>query len=219
MLIVKSIKRTLIDNSVVNERWLMVLHRVVDLVVNPRADIMLPVHLELQDTETGEISKFLFNSYSSLLKTARNLSPYGFIETHVTQYRGDFLIVIDKLSLEFMKYVSSVDFIEVPLGENKLIDNLMYSSYASFVQLDKHGTLFTGDCVNGTFACTLLDAICLSNRVLIEDCFYLPFTKARIDRGSTSYQAFKVKFGDVRRAKACLAKAFTLRNSTSILPD
>lgn len=221
MLIIKSIKRTLVDSSVVNERWIMVLHRVIDEVMSPQGDIMQPVYLELQDTETGEVSKLSFSRYSKLIKMLTKRLPYGFIETQVTQYRGDFLIAIDKLALEFIEYVESVDFIEIPLGNNgsQLISSLMRESNVSFRQLDKHGTLFAGDSYNGTFACTLLDAICLSSRVLIDNCFYLPFSKARIQRDSMSYQAFKVTLKNMRRAKSCLAKAFTLRNSSSILAE
>lgn len=219
MLIVKSIKRTLVDSSVVNERWIMVLHRVIDEVMSPQGDIMQPVYLELQDTETGEVSKLSFSRYSKLIKMLTKRLPYGFIETQVTQYRGDFLIAIDKLALEFIEYVDSVDFVEIPLYESQLINSLMRESNVSFRQLDKHGTLFTGDSYNGTFACTLLDAICLSSRVLVGGCFYLPFTKARISRDSVSYHAFKVSFKDMRRAKTCLAKAFTLRSSSVTLQD
>lgn len=216
MLVVKSIKWTLIDGSIETAGWHMLLHRIVDENSSASAtlDGLRPVYLEFKDTVTGKVTKYTANRYSKLISLLKRLKPYGFVDTDVHQYRGDFVIVLDKMALDFLDCVKSVDFIDIVAWDDVRVDNVMRNADVSFCQLDEHGTLFAGDSINGTFACTLLDAMCLVRHGLVDDYFYLPFTKTRMVEGLNSYQAFRVSFSDVQLAKRALVKAFTLRGSS-----
>lgn len=216
MLVVKSIKWTLLDGEIETAGWHMLLHRVVSDKgsFTTSLDALRPVYLEIQNTETGKVTKYTVNRYSKLISLLKSLNPYGFVDTDVHQYRGDFVIALDKMALDFLDCVKSVDFIDIAAWDDVRVDNVMRNAEVSFCQLDEHGTLFAGDSINGTFACTLLDAMCLIRHGLVDDYFYLPFTKTRMVEGLNSYQAFRVSFSDIQLAKRTLVKAFTLRGSS-----
>ena len=205
MIIIKSLKYTELGGNIVSGKWKMVLH-----TESVEFDGMQTIYLELYDTKTGRASKHTIDKHSQLIDLMTSKQVYGFAITDAPAYRGDFLVVIDKLSLACLDYIRAVELVDIRIGENQVLDKLMKDAGFAFRHIDELGTLFVCNGQHGMFACTLLDAMKLSRNSFIGNNFYMPYSKSLISQETTMYKAFKVSFADIQMAKRQLAKAVTL---------
>lgn len=172
--------------------------------------------LLLEDTETGEVTKFETPHFTALIEFASKYSPYGFavVESkHYAERRIAYFVEIDKLSLEFLDYVDSVERVVVIGGTNKQLDAIMCNPDFFYDSIDNQNSLFTSMGRGWLGLCTLFRAVHCFKVGFLGDNFYLPCAGDCYSSSKFSYKVYRVNFSDVQAAKRFLSKAFMMYNN------
>lgn len=180
----------------------------------PEFEVADPLRFILENTETGEVVTEEAEYDYQISELLGDYKPYGYVADSIADHYYDLYIVIDKLSLEFLSYVESVECIRIKVGDNSAVDAVMCDTHSlGFSGADEFNTLFQGDSFLGIFACTLLQAVNMFKKGMIGDVFYLPSSDDYYKKGKPDYCVYKVTFSDLSAAKRFLAKTFTLYSS------
>lgn len=172
-----------------------------------------PMIVELENTETGAITVHTISKRDRILEFFKQHNPYGFLDVGVVNMINSYYVAISHISLEFLKLVSSVKRVSVPIGENKKLDSIMLQDTdAVFTAVDKQDSIFSVGYKN-TFLCTVFDAVALFKIGFIDGSYYLPYWVPTHKYEKDSYSAYKIEFTDQDAAKRFLAKYMTLYRS------
>lgn len=166
--------------------------------------------VHLSNTETGDFEVLYSKTPLTYLDRLKHLNPYGFVDKnagHDAIIEDNVLVVVDDLSLQFLKYVSCVKEMRVyrAFHEHEFVSCLK----GSFTALDAEFTLFDCNTVVRC-ACTLFHAMCYCPNGWLGDDFWL-YSHQKLDCDGLAMDyvdiAYKVEFSDVVAAKRLLTKA------------
>lgn len=155
------------------------------------------VYVVLCDTETGCVETFsTADSAASFEKAMKSRNPYGYTEHQKYTY-SFILTAVDKLSLQFLEFVDSID--EITFSD----DDVDKKSWLRFCVYDEFKTIMEEDCYFGTDAFTLFQVICVGGGGWVGDYYYI------VVDGDGS-KGLRVTFTDASKARAFIAKASTI---------
>ena len=155
------------------------------------------VYVTLRDTRTGCVETLsTAHSAAAFERDIVDRDPYGY--TPHSKYTSSFILTaIDKMSLQFLELVESVEPVTFVENDTRLTSGLRYDVYDDF------GTFLEEDCYFGTDAWTLFQVIYKQSGGWNGDVYY--FT---VDGDGS--EGMCVTFTDAAKARAFIAKASTM---------
>lgn len=171
----------------------------------------------IYETESGYTERWVSSKCEQIIDFLRMHDTYGFVDMSETVQDYSLLVTVDKPSLDFIKYVKSVDVIQYSDG---IVSDRFDDSY-DFTALNEDKSILLCSMGEIDTACTLLHAVALCSKCIDGENAYIggPFedTDTNIESVILDLPAYrsvyKVSFSDYKAATRFVSKYVTLKRN------